>query len=167
MSKKKDEYASFDIRTVSDKEWPEFEKHYIKAVNNITIPSDLGPRDILEINAEIDEVYSQARFDFAYAKQRLERYEQKLSNARKTMKLVFKKQRGQTNEDREAIITEYLETHALKGDSEPLYTLIERWRERYIFMEAVLDNLSKKADKMLTGNGALKLDAKGRGDTRK
>ncbi len=155
-----------DIRKIKDDEWEDFEKEYIELVNDIEIPKDLKARDILKINAEIDEVYSHARFNYSYAKRQLHKYEQKLSNAKKTMKLVFQKERGQTNEDREAMIIQFLESQTLKGDKEPLYTLVNRWQDRLLFMEAVIDNLLKKGDKMLTGNGALKLDAQGRGDKR-
>lgn len=154
-----------DIRTVSDEDWEEFELYYIDAVNSIEIPIDLTPRGILRVNAEVDQVYSRARFDAAEAKRRLDRYKGRLSNAQKQAKMGFKARKDLTVEDRDALVTTYLETQPLKGDKEPLYVLVERWQDRHTFMQAVLDNLSKKADKMLTGNGALKLDAQGRGDT--
>lgn len=153
-----------DIRTVADEDWDSFEDFYIKAVNSIRIPIDFTPRDILRVNAEVDRVYGLARFDAAESKKRLEKYKLKLSNAQKQAKLGFKKADGYTADDRDALVTTYLETAPLKGEKEPLYTLIERWQDRKIFMDAVIDNLLKKADKMLTGNGSLKLDARGRGD---
>lgn len=156
-----------DIRYVkTDKEWRKIEEFYIDAVSKIQVPPDLKPSDILRINALVDEIYSQARFDYAYAKKMMKRYERKLANAKKTLKLSFKKQQGQTADEREALIIQYLETMPLSGDTEPLMTLIERWEEREIFMEAVIDNLVKITDKLITGNGALKLDAQGRGDVR-
>ena len=170
QNKQKQQTSSFqkkDIRHVTDDEWADFENYYIEKVNEIVIPEDLTPRDILEINAQIDEVYGEARFDYAFAKSQLAKWEQRLSNAKKNSKLIFTKMKGQTNEDREALITTFLETHALKGDPAPLYTLVERWTERALFMEAVIDNLLKKSDKMVNGNGALKLDAQGRGDVGK
>jgi hypothetical protein len=118
----------------------------------------------LRINSQIDEVYSVARFDYAYCKKMSERYSTRLSNAKKQSKLVFTKQTGMIKEDRDALIIQYLEVKPLKGDKEPIILLVERWREREIFMEAVIDNLLKKSDKMVNGNGALKLDAQGRGD---
>jgi hypothetical protein len=160
-----EDIGKIDIRKVTDEEWDDFEEYYIEAVQNIEVPTDLNARDILRINAEVDEVYSGARFDYGFAKKMSERYQVRLSNAKKQSKLVFSKQSGQTNEDREALILQFLETSPLKGDKEPLITLVERWRERELFMEAVIDNLVKKTDKMINGNGALKLDAQGRGDT--
>lgn len=159
-----DDEERLDIRTVSDEEWEDFENQYIEAVQNIEVPADLDASDILLINSQIDEVYSFARFDYAYAKKMSQRYSQKLSNAKKTSKIIFKKERGQTNEDRDALIAQFLESMPLQGDKEPLFTLVDRWQEREIFMEAVIDNLLKKSDKMVNGNGALKLDAQGRGE---
>lgn len=154
-----------DIRRIKDDEWDDFEDYYIDKVNDIQVPVDLGPRDILRINAEVDDVYTEARFDYGFAKSELAYWEQRLSNAKKNSKLVFKKEKGQTNEDRDAIITTFLETKPLQGDKEPVYILVNRWSKRALFMESVIDNLLKKADKMISGNGALKLDAQGRGDT--
>lgn len=159
-----EDVKTLDIRRVTDEEWDEFEDYYIEAVQDIRVPDDLTARDILRINAEVDEVYSLARFDYGYAKSMSTRYQQRLSNAKKQMKLVFKKEKGQTNDDRDAYINTFLDSSPLKGDKEPLYTLVERWTQREIFMEAVIDNLVKKTDKMINGNGALKLDAQGRGD---
>lgn len=155
-----------DIRTCTAKGWRKLEKVYIEAISQIQVPPDLKADDILRINALVDEVYSQARFDYAEARKMLKRYERKLSNTKKTMQLTFRKTAGQTAGERDALIYQYLETMPLKGDTEPLMTLIDRWEEREIFMDAVIDNLLKITDKMINGNGALKLDAQGRGDSR-
>jgi hypothetical protein len=159
-----DELIYRNIKKVKDAEWEEFEEFYVEAVQDIVVPADLDASDILLINSQIDEVYSLARFDYGYAKKMSQRYTQRLSNAKRQMKLVFKKQKGQTNEDRDALIIQFLDTMPLEGDDEPLFTLVERWQEREIFMEGVIDNLLKKSDKMVNGNGALKLDAQGRGE---
>lgn len=156
-----------DIRNIKDdQEWEELEQTYIDAIDQISVPPDLRPNDILRINALVDQVYSQARFDFAEAKKMSKRYERRLSNAKKTLKLTFKKEKGQTADERDALIIQFLESMPLKGDKEPLITLLERWEEREIFMDAVIDNLLKLTDKMINGNGALKLDSQGRGEHR-
>lgn len=156
-----------DIRNLKDdKEWIELEEMYIDAIGQINVPPDLKPNDILRINALIDEVYAQARFDYAETKKMTKRYDRRLSNAKKTLRLTFKKQAGQTADERDALIIQFLESMPLKGDKEPLMALVERWEEREIFMDAVIDNLQKITDKMINGNGALKLDAQGRGDQR-
>ncbi|WP_422661665.1 hypothetical protein ACK8P5_26445 (plasmid) [Paenibacillus sp. EC2-1] len=153
-----------DIRLVEDDEWEEFEDLYTRAVNSVVIPIDLTPRGITRINAEVDQIYSLARFDQAYAKRMLDKYKGRLANAHKQAKLGFKRTPGSTIEDRDALVTMYLETSPLKGDSEPLYVLVERWQDRQLFMSAVIDTLTRKSDRMITGNGALKLDAQGRGN---
>ena len=155
-----------DIRKAKEKNWRIIEEMYTEAVSQIEVPVDLDANDILRINSLIDQVYAQARFDYAIAKKMFKRYERRLSNAKKTLKLTFKKERGQTAEEREALITQFLLTMPLQGDTEPIMTLVERWEEREIFMEAVLDNLNKISDKLINGNGALKLNAQGRGDVR-
>jgi hypothetical protein len=156
-----------DIRRITTaKEWRKYEKIYREAISQIEVPPDLKPNDILRINALIDQIYAQARFDHAEAKKRIKRYERRLANAKKTLKLTFKKQAGQTADERDGLIIKFLETMPLQGDQEPIMTLIERWEEREIFMDAVIDNLLKITDKMINGNGALKLDAQGRGDAR-
>ena len=155
-----------DIRDATRKEWRIIEDCYTEAISQIMIPVDLDANDILRINGLVDSVYSQARFDYAIAKKMSKRYERRLANAKKTLKLTFKKEKGQTNEDRDALITQFLLTMPLQGDKQPLFTLVEKWEEREIFMEAVLDNLTKITDKLINGNGALKLNSQGRGDVR-
>ena len=155
-----------EISTTSAKEWAQIERAYVDAISEIQVPYDLDANDILRINSLVDQVYSQARFDHAHAKKMLKHYERRLSNAKKTLRLTFVKQKGQTAADNDALITQFLETSPIKPDTEPLYTLIDRWEEREIFMDAVIDNLLKITDKMVNGNGALKLNAQGRGDVR-
>ena len=155
-----------DIRTAKSKNWRIIEDMYTDAINQIEVPVDLDANDILRINSLIDQVYAQARFDYAVAKRMIKLYERRLGNAKKTLKLTFKKERGQTADERDALITQFLLTMPLQGDTEPIMTLVERWEEREIFMEAVIDNLNKISDKLINGNGALKLNAQGRGDVR-
>lgn len=155
-----------DIRTATRKDWRFIEDCYAEAVAQIQVPVDLDANDILRINGLVDSVYSQARFDYAIAKKMSKRYERRLANAKKTLKLTFKKEKGQTADDRDALITQYLLTIPLQGDKEPLLKLVEKWEEREIFMDAVLDNLTKISDRLINGNGALKLNSQGRGDTR-
>lgn len=155
-----------DIRTAKDKNWRIIEDTYTDAINQIEIPVDFDANDILRINSLVDQVYSQARFDYAIAKKMSKRYDRRLGNAKKTLKLTFKKERGQTADERDALIYQFLTTMPLPGDKEPIFTLVERWEEREIFMEAVIDNLNKITDKLINGNGALKLNSQGRGDVR-
>lgn len=155
-----------DILTAKAKNWRIIEDTYTEAIGQIQVPADFDANDILRINSLVDQIYAQARFDYAVAKKMSKRYERRLANAKKTLKLTFKKEKGQTVDDRDALIYQFLTTMPLKGDTEPLFTLVERWEEREIFMEAVIDNLTKITDKLINGNGALKLNAQGRGDVR-
>jgi hypothetical protein len=154
-----------DIRKANDgKEWRLIEKYYQKKVKAIRVPHDLSPRGILRINAKIDRVYSEARFDAAFARERYEFFKEKYMLAKKQANLHFKQVKGITAEDREALVLTHLETTPLPGFNEPILTLVERWRKRKIFMDAVIDTLLQKSGMMINGNGALKLDAQGRGD---
>lgn len=154
-----------DIRKCSDgKEWRLFEKYYQRAVRKIRVKPDLSPRDILRINAQIDRVYGEARFDAAHAKTMFDRYKEKFALAKKQANMHFKAVKGITADDREALVLTHLETTPLPGMKEPIIPLMERWRERKVFMEAVIDTLLQKSGMMINGNGALKLDAMGHGD---
>lgn len=155
-----------DIRTIDPVDWPDFEDMYRDAIDQISVPPDFKPYDIHRINSLVDQIYSQARFDHSYAKRQSAKYNRRLANAKKTLKLTFKKKPGQTADERDALMTQYLISSPLPGDKTPIMTLVETWEDRLIFMDAVLDVLTKISDKMLTGNGALKLDARGRGDDR-
>lgn len=154
------------ITIANDREWEEIQEMYSEALSCVSIPVDLDANDILRINSLVDQIYGQARFDHAHSKIMLKKYDRDLSNAKKTLRLTFKKERGQTADEREALIYEFLTTKPLPGHKEPIFTLVNRWEEREIFMEAVIDNLNKITDKLINGNGALKLNAQGRGDNR-
>lgn len=158
-----------DIRACrTRKAWRELEKYYTKATRKIRIPSDLSPRDILRINSEIDYVYGLARYDSAYARNMYDRYKERFTLAKKQAMLAFKDipRSGPklTAEDREALVLTHLETKVMPGMADPLIVGVEKWRERKLFMEAVLESLDLKSGMMINGNGALKLDAQGRGD---
>jgi len=148
----------------------ELEKYYRKAVKRIRIPPDLSARDILRINSEIDYLFGDARFDFNYARTMYERYKERFSLAKKQAMLSFKevpRDRGMariTAEDREALVLTHLENKILPGMKDPLIPGLEKWRERKMFMEAVIDQLDRKSGMMINGNGALKLESSGHGD---
>lgn len=158
----------FSITTMSKEEWQTIEKRYQKAVRAIVVPDDLDPVRILQVNADIDEVYSIARFHYSKAKSKLKYYEGKLARYQKTAKLGFskaKRETGVTEKDLEALVIQQLESAPLPGDKKPIFEIIDMWTERKLFLEAVIDTLLRKSGMMINGNGALKLDAQGRGES--
>ncbi len=140
------------------------EKFYEEKVRDIIIPDDLDPRKILRILSQIDRVFNHARFDYAYAKRRFKRADAALGRATKTTRFLFKKGQGYSKEDLDALVILHLENTPLPGFTEPIYKEIDKWRGRMIFLDAVIDQLNRKSGKLINGNGALKLDAQGRGD---
>lgn len=163
------EYTKPDIRLCEDgKPWKRFERYYQNAVRDIVVPHDLDARGITDINSQIDEVFTEARFDYAFAKSKYDHFERKYMLAQKQGSLTFRaydpKSPKLTAEDRKALMMTHLDTHPLPGMKEPITTLIDRWEQRKTFMDAVIATLKSKQEMMITGNGALKLEAQGRGD---
>lgn len=147
-----------DVRRVLTRaEWRDVEDYYQQAVQSIVIPDEPETRDLLQISAELDRVYTDAKFDAAFISRRLKTAQRQLGDARKTVYNQIK-DAARNDKERDALGTEWLEQNSLPGYSVPIMEYVDEFVERDEFMDAVVSILKSKSDRLIILASALKLE---------
>ena len=159
------------MATYTQQEWDAKEQYYRGKIASIVLPPDINPLTIIQINSQIDTLFSEARFEFMGFKRGLE-YIKRLKglmekDAAKELKAYVNnpnvpKELKPTNEtDRQAWISEWMKINIPKnqGFSHDVNTTISIVESRYLFMEAVISILLEKSQHLITDHACLKLDA--------
>ncbi len=150
-------------------EWKAKEKSYQARVTAIVIPPDVTPQQIIAIQAEIDPLYAEARIDLAKTKRTYDRVKRDIKNYEKMVGLNLKqmvsdpaipKELKPSNEkERDAWCIDYIKRTHLPGYNIDIYIAMNIAEERHVFIEAVVDILKEKADRLITDVACLKMDA--------
>lgn len=150
-------------------EWENKVKFYEDSISAIIIPPDTDPMNIIRLDSELDRVYSQARLDYAKAKIARERIQLRAKNHEKDAMaalLVLEKdpnidkaQKPSNDKQREAWINTWLNTNPLPGTQITVMQAQEIYADRFETMQAIVDILREKRERLVTSLGCLKLDA--------
>lgn len=138
-------------------QWGDMEDYYLQAVQSIKIPDEPETRDLLQISAELDRVYTEAKFDAAFISRRLKTAQRQLADARKTVYNQIK-DAAKNDKERDALGTEWLEQNSLPGYTAPIMQYVDQFVERDEFMDAVVSTLKAKSDRLIILASALKLE---------
>lgn len=154
-------------RAYSKAEWEQVEAYLTEQLNNIVIPEDITPADIKRLNAQIDRLSAPVMRLFAMTKRAYEGITMDRKNAEKQVYMLVRdvtdengKPTGKKRTEAEiaAAITEYLNQTPINGYPQPIYVMEKAAMERYVFMQAVVDTLKQKGEKLITDLGAIKLE---------
>jgi hypothetical protein len=148
----------FDVRKpMKAADWEKIEDAYAEAVNDIVVPEDVDGQDLVALNSQLSEVFTKARFDYMYFKRQLEKIKRQLKRAEKQAYMAVK-DLGKNDKEREGLINKYLEDNKVFNYPISIYDAYDIMEERAFFMEAVLDDIKDKSGRIISDNGALKLD---------
>lgn len=149
----------YDVRKPMKKEdWELVEDYYVEEVNQIHLPEDIDPSDLIDLNQRLSKLYTKARFDYMYIKRQYEKIKRQLKRAEKQAYMAVKAL-GKNEKEREGLINKYLEDNKMFGYPVTMFDALDIYEERAFFMEAVLDDIKDKSGRLISDNGALKLDA--------
>jgi len=148
-----------DLRKpMASSDWQALEGWYIDVIKELDISDDVNPSDLLILNSRISKLYTQARFDFAYIKRFAEKLKRQLKRAERQAYLAVK-DIGKNDTERQSLVTKFLEENKVFNYPVCIYDAIDIYEDRLEFIEAVIDDIKSKAERLITINGALKLDA--------
>jgi hypothetical protein len=149
----------FDVRfPLTDTQWEKVEEYYINAVKSIALPEDPTSKDIMRLNAEIDMLYTEARFDQGFLAAKLDQVKRQLSDARKTVYEEIKNL-ARNDKERDALGTQWLEENPHPEYGVSIMVVYDAITRRKEFMDAVVSILKSKADKLIVDSAAMKLEA--------
>lgn len=149
----------FDVRKpMKQVDWEQVEDYYTERVNEIELPEDIDPQDLIDLNQQLSKLYTQARFDYMYLKRQFEKIKRQLKRAEKQAYMAIKSI-GKNEKEREGLINKYLEDNKMFGYPVTMFDAVDIYEDRVYFMEAVLDDIKDKSGRLISDNGALKLDA--------
>lgn len=168
MAKKS--YSFIPITPMKDKytpdEWQQREQEYMNSVNSINIPFEPDDVDLTNINAMIDQVYSIAKIETAIYTRLYEKFYRRRKNSETEVYVIVKRNipkdahgnpQKKTEAEIKALGIEYLTTAKVDQTNYNIYQMLEMAEDRRVFMDAVIDILKQKSDKLITDSGALKM----------
>lgn len=150
----------------TDLEWTQREEQYKNSVSSIVLPFEPDDVDINAINAMIDQVYTIAKIEYAIYDRLFEKLTRQKKNSETEVYLIIKRglpvdangnPEKRTETEMKALGANFLLNHIVDGTSYTIYQLLDMAETRKVFMEAIIDILNKKSDKLITDSGALKL----------
>lgn len=145
----------------TEADWSQREAEYIASINSLNIPADPTEVDILGFNAAIDSVYSVAKIEQATYSRLYDKMYQKRKNSETEVYLIVKKQlpadKKATEAELKSMGVTFLGSNPVDGTKYSIYQMVDMALDRKTFMDAVVDILKQKSDKLITDSGALKL----------
>lgn len=153
-------------RDYTDAEWTLKEDWYVNETNGIKIPDAPNPADIQAAATRIDTLLSLARIDSAYINQKTETYSLQLKVQEKQLFVDLKINPPQqyknalklTVDEMKGVVTSYINNNKWGNTPYSLYTLVSRFTERSIFIDAIIKTLQDKKDLLITHSGMLKIE---------
>ena len=149
------------IMGFDEDEWQKQKERWREQIDNIKI-KDNGPGQVSEVEAQIDEAYTEASYYYMRFKTCFKKVQAYID----FLKDFHKDNDGNNADERKAKSYQMLAEYPLDDDPfEPetinLYTLREKYRERYnFFKDYVMDNLEQKQSRLSNIIGAGKVDAR-------
>ena len=147
-------------QSYTNKEWEEKEKEYIDIINSIILPINPTPIEVIQNVSRLDEIYTEASFDYSNFKRKLELASMDLKNAEIEYFSIIKQQQQNngykiTENDVKGLVKTYISNNVINGYSSDLYTLVKYYTFRATFMEEVLKLISEKKQSLSLAAGMI------------
>ena len=144
---------------IVDPEWEELKQDLAESVNAINITADINVAGVKNALADLNSVYQKAWYEFQAVKTK---YNELAGKEPDGLIRQIKRLNGTGNnaESRERAGILACKNYKPNGSDEvvDLYSLFSIVSERYIFLEAVINNIEFKRNLLITMNGLLKLE---------
>ncbi|WP_238918171.1 hypothetical protein [Clostridium sp. YIM B02555] len=135
--------------TYTNKEWEDKENEYLLKINSIVIPLKATPIEVMGIVSRLDNLHTEASFDYSNFKRKLELANMDLRNAEIEYFSIIKHQQQNlgykvTENDIKGLVKSYISNNIINGYSSDLYTLVKYYIFRTTFMDQVLKSILEK-----------------------
>lgn len=144
-------------------EWKVKEQYYIDALMGMVIPKQPNSKEIMEFTTQLDQLYTEASFDYANVSRALEIVSLDLKNAEAELFTTIKKQQLAANtkiteNDVKGLVKTYIGTNKLKGYQSDLYSVVKYYMDKHIFIQQVVKTISEKKNSLITDTAMLKIE---------
>lgn len=142
------------IGYIDNKDFTVYLSNFRSQVFGIKIPEGISPGSAKVIIAQIDEVYSQLRFDYGILQAERSRVDSLIKEIERASAT------GKNETDRKKNATDAVREYKAEGEG-PVYNLYKMYQQinyRYEMIDALVDILEKKQNRLITLSGLLKLD---------
>lgn len=145
-------------------EWNTREEYYINELSTLVIPSDPSTKDVMNLNAKIDAVITEANIEFGYIDRNYQYYQTMMKNAEKECFSTVKNTQlaagsKVTENDIKGLTVTYLKNNPIGNMPTNIYDMVANMERRHRFMEAVLSTLKSKRDSIVTINTMMKIES--------
>ncbi|AOQ24574.1 hypothetical protein MTAT_19170 [Moorella thermoacetica] len=152
-------YTSCAEHFANDADFEERARYYAEKVAAIHIPAQITESHIKNLNAIIDDIYTEAAFDAVMA-------ENEYEDIRRKLNVVLKDYyEGHNEQARTAAAYQFAQNYPIKFDDDGnplefvnLFELESLWRRRATYMETILNILQQKSNRLINDLGVLKIE---------
>jgi sensor histidine kinase YesM len=143
------------------KEWDERELYYQQAIMGIVLPPLPDTKEVMEITSKLDQIYTEASFEYAQIKRKESMILMDLKNSETELFSTIKQQQLTagakiTENDVKGLVKTYIANNAMQGYNTDLYTLAKFYMHRSTFMEQVIKTISEKKQSIISTTAMLK-----------
>lgn len=140
------------IAYIENQEFNNYLSNFRTQVFSIKIPEGISPGSAKTIISQIDEVYSQLRFDYGLLQAERSRVDSLIKEIERASAT------GKNETDRKKNATDAVRQYESDGKNFNLYKMYQKINYRYEMIDALVDILEKKQNRLITLSGLLKLD---------
>lgn len=140
------------IAYIENKDFTVYLSNFRKQVFDINIPEGISPGSAMTIISQIDNVYSQLRFDYGILQSERSRVDSLIKEIERASAT------GKNETDRKKNATDAVREYESDGKNFNLYKMYQQINYRYEMIDSLVDILEKKQSRLITLSGLLKLD---------
>lgn len=143
---------STHIAYIDNQDFSAYLAGFKHTVFNIRIPEDINPTTARVVISQIDNIYSQLRFDYGMLQAERNRVDALIKEIERAMAT------GRNETERRKHSTDAVREYESDGKVFNLYKMYQQINQRYEMIDALVDILDKKQNRLITLSGLLKLD---------
>lgn len=147
----------------TNQEWLAKEDYYINELQKLVLPLQPNTKEVMEFTSKLDQLYTEASFDYSNFSRRLEIISIDLKNAEAELFSTIKQQQLSagvkiTENDIKGLVKTYIANNKLKGYNADLYSLSKYYIMKTTFMQQVVKTISEKKNSLITDTAMLKIE---------
>ena len=147
--------VDFVINPIQDDEWNKFKEEMIVKVDGIVIKDNIPPNVVLLIASDLDSTYNMIYEKYMEIKTALDNFTNKEDGILSVIKATHSK--GSNETERKANGVAAAQKYKIGKTTVNLFELIAETRNRYNFLQGLIDQIKFKKDLLIIASSAIKV----------
>ena len=147
--------VDFVINPIQDDEWNKFKEEMTVKVDGIVIKDNIPPNVVLLIASDLDSTYNMIYEKYMEVKTALDNFTNKEDGILSVIKATYSK--GSNETERKANGVAAAQKYKIGKTTVNLFELIAETRNRYNFLQGLIDQIKFKKDLLIIASSAIKV----------